>query len=123
MPYAALVTDVVGAGGFEPPNTGFKVPRLNRLATPHQVQAHAPPHWVQGHFARVPLIRIAGPCSARTAQHAHDPRTTRVRIWRACSNERATPKTVGPLPDIAAPSAPAASSAACIRPISGWSGA
>ncbi|OLC64610.1 MAG: hypothetical protein AUG80_18905 [Candidatus Rokubacteria bacterium 13_1_20CM_4_68_9] len=69
------------------------------------------------------LMRTAGPASVRTAQQRHDARVSRARIWRACSNERATPNTVGPLPDIAAPSAPAARSAALIRSISGWSGA
>jgi len=64
------------------------------------------------------LMRTAGPASVRTAQQRHDARVSRARIWRACSNERATPNTVGPLPDIAAPSAPAARSAALIRSIS-----
>ena len=97
---------LVGAGGFEPPNTGSKVPRL--AAWPRPIDP-APDY-----RAPFPRIRTAGPRSVRTAQHSHEPRATRAWIWRACSSDRATPNTVGPLPDIAAPSAPAATRAACM---------
>ena len=46
---------------------------------------------------------MAGPRSVRTAQASQAPRATRLRIWRACSQERATPKTVGPLPEMLQP--------------------
>ena len=66
--------------------------------------------------------RIAGPECVRTAQQAQPARFTRRRIWRAWSSERAMPNTVGPLPDMIAPSAPAARSAAFMRPITGSTG-
>jgi len=62
---------------------------------------------------------MAAPLFVLTAQADQPARFTRRWIWRAWSSERATPNTVGPLPDITAPSAPAASSAAFIRPITG----
>ena len=36
----------------------------------------------------------------RTAQHDHDTRANRAANCRACSHERASPNTVGPLPDM-----------------------
>src|SRR3989442_13789973 len=77
-------------------------------------------HRLGSHYSAT--ILTAGPVRVRTAQQSQAPRVSRRRICRACSNERATPNTVGPLPDISAPSAPAASSAARIRPIGGGGG-
>src|SRR5262249_22885946 len=65
------------------------------------------------------IARTAGPPWVRTAQQAQPARFTRRRICRAWSSERAMPNTVGPLPDISAPTAPAAISAAFIRPTPG----
>src|SRR5882672_4264688 len=65
---------------------------------------------------------MAGPEFVRTAQQAQPARLTRVRICRAWSRERATPNPVGPLPDMIAPSAPAAKRAAFMRPITGRTG-
>ena len=58
----------------------------------------------------------------RTAQQAQPFRLTRMRICRAWSRDRAIPNTVGPLPDMIAPSAPAAKRAAFMRPITGSTG-
>src|SRR3972149_4531087 len=93
--------NVAGAGGLGPPLRGPK-PRvlpLDDAPVSNGGPDHAPPH---------------------TAPRP--PRPPRRWIWRAWSSERATPNTVGPLPDITAPSAPAASSAAFIRPITGMAG-
>src|SRR5216117_1036520 len=92
--------------GREDSNLRIRDPKSRALPLGHAPSFASP----QG--SRV--IRIAGPRIARTAQHAQEPRATRARICRAWSNERATPNTVSPLPDIAAPSAPAARSAASI---------
>ncbi|OGK94267.1 MAG: hypothetical protein A3J45_05885 [Candidatus Rokubacteria bacterium RIFCSPHIGHO2_02_FULL_69_13] len=58
----------------------------------------------------------------RTAHASRDAVVTRSRICRAWSAERATASTVGPLPDITLPSAPALMSARLIRPIWGCAG-
>src|SRR5262249_31218098 len=93
---------VVGAGGFEPPNTGSKVPRLatwprpivfaspdpapRRPAAAHYRTRRAsvggapsPATTCSAHYR----TRIAGPRSVRTAQHPQRARATRVRICRA----------------------------------------
>ena len=85
-------------------NAGSKVPRL--------ATGHAPVESRSG-SSRHPDRRRRR--CVRTAQHDQPARFTRRRICRAWSRERATPNTVGPLPDITAPSAPAASSAAFMR--------
>src|SRR5436190_22505589 len=97
--------------GREDSNLRIRDPKsraLPGLATP-QTRPASPHH----------TVRMAGPDSVRTAQHDQPARLTRRRIDRAWSSERARPKTVGPLPDITAPSAPAARSAAFIRAITG----
>src|SRR5207247_1850798 len=67
-------------------------------------------------------MRIAAPEFVLTAHAAHPPRFTRRWICLAWSRDRARPNTVGPLPDMAAPSAPAARSAPFVRPITATAG-
>src|SRR5262249_30259538 len=97
-------------GGIRTPEYGIQSPAPYRLATPHR----------PGHHSA--LSRMAGPPMVRTAQHDHDSLASRARSCRACSQDRARPKTVGPLPDMAAPSAPAARRAAFILAMWRWIG-
>src|SRR5439155_11008668 len=97
--------EVAGAGGIEPPLRGPK-PRVLPLDDAPVNQ----------------IARMAAPEFVRTAQAAQPARLTRRWICCAWSSDRAMPNTVGPLPDITAPSVPAASSAAFMRPITGIAG-
>ena len=107
--------DVAGAGGIEPPLRGPKPRVLPLDDAPRQP-------------CRVPVARalIARGWRARRGfSRPSRPSPPDSRGGGSAARGRASapcPNTVGPLPDISAPSAPAASSAALIRPTTGRTG-
>ena len=139
---------VVGAGGFEPPNTGSKVPRLTawprpidgsgaarhggyrrstRCEQPQGAARQACPQKVKSTVLTrrlaigtgPPLVFGAGERPGQQRPRAA-PRQRLDRRAAAAARLRNRPKTAEPLPDIAAASAPASFSAAFSAPISGW---
>src|SRR5262245_5253690 len=97
-----LPAGLVGWLGREDSNlrSGIQSPAPYRLAPPQAARPVAPPP------AASPAIESGGPATVRVTQVRHGRPARPASIRRAPALEGATPITVGPLPDITAPSAP-----------------